>query len=270
MGRVVDGEGFFLRMKKRVETVLDRVRGPDVLDLGCAGVGVEGASEPSLHRKIRERYPSTWGLDASTEAVQWLRGLGWTNLHVGDAQDFELNQRFDTIVAGEILEHVERPGELLQRCLAHLKPGGQVIVTTPYVFGLHNVLYAALRFPRTCSNPEHVQWYCPTTLATLIEREGMKTLEWHLTVDYEGDPNNALVNFFYGLMRTVGRLLPTRLQATGMIFVLGPQELITGTRSSARTPADTCESTGERGAGPPGEAAPRPRQAIATRGMGAS
>ena len=43
--------------------------------------------------------------------------------------------RFDTVVLGDILDRVDDPGPMLDRCLEYLQPGGRVVVTTP--LGLH-------------------------------------------------------------------------------------------------------------------------------------
>lgn len=207
-------------MSRRIDAVLDLIVGPEVLDLGCAGHIVDGELRPSMHERIRERYPSVWGLDSSPEAVQRLRARGWDNLHVGDAQDFELDKKFDTIVAGEVIEHVARPGETLKCAVRHLKEDGRIVLTTPYVFGLHNWLYATVRFPKTCSNPEHIHWFCPSTLTALAEREGLAVTDWMLIAEYSGAPNKVIVRAFYALMRTLGRLLPMRIRGTTMVFLL--------------------------------------------------
>lgn len=207
-------------MKGRIETVLELVKGPDVLDLGCAGAAVGGPLQPSLHALIRQRYPSLWGLDSSAEAIGSLQERGWPNLHVGDVQDFDLGQKFDTVVAGELLEHVARPGDALKSARRHLKEGGSIIVSTPYTFGLHNWLYALVQFPKTCSNPEHVHWFCPTTLDELVRRQGLQVQQWSLTADYTGAPDRLMVKLFYFFMRTIGRLLPPRIRGTSMVFVI--------------------------------------------------
>jgi ubiquinone biosynthesis O-methyltransferase len=42
---------------------------------------------------------------------------------------------FDVVILAEVLEHVLDPGSLLRASLAHLQPGGIVIVTTPNGYG---------------------------------------------------------------------------------------------------------------------------------------
>jgi SAM-dependent methyltransferase len=46
-------------------------------------------------------------------------------------EEFETDERFDVIVMGFILEHVDDPGMLLERFKTFLKPGGRIFVAVP-------------------------------------------------------------------------------------------------------------------------------------------
>lgn len=52
-------------------------------------------------------------------------------------EDFETDERFDCIVMGFVLEHVEDPGVVLARYRRFLAPGGSVFVTVPNAEALH-------------------------------------------------------------------------------------------------------------------------------------
>lgn len=206
---------------ERAERILSWSRGPDVLDLGFVGELVGAGSATWLHESIRTRYPSVWGLDASRDDVEALRSEGRKNLVVGDAQDFSLDKTFDTIVAGELIEHLGNPAGLLTSAREHLKPGGRVIVTTPYAFGLHHWLYAQYKFPKTCANEGHVQWFCPATLQALARQNGLKVVHWELLTGY-GVAERRLIRAIYAAWRILGRLIPMKVRATTMLFVLEP------------------------------------------------
>ena len=213
-------------MASRAERILSWTRGPDVLDLGFIGELIGVGSPEWVHDSIRSRFPSAWGLDASREAVDALRAEGRENLVVGDAQDFSLDQSFDTILAGELIEHLGNPAGMLSSARRHLKPGGRLVVTTPYAFGLHHWLYAQYKFPKTCANEGHVQWFCPATLTALAQQNGYRVVHWELFGGY-GIAHRPIVRFIYALWRVVGRLLPIRTRATTMLFVLEPMETAT-------------------------------------------
>jgi SAM-dependent methyltransferase len=44
---------------------------------------------------------------------------------------------FDTVLMTEVLEHLERPADALEEVLRLLRPGGKVILTTPFIWPLH-------------------------------------------------------------------------------------------------------------------------------------
>lgn len=57
------------------------------------------------------------------------KGTSWDILHM-DFNDFEENKYFDTIVMGEVLEHVENPLQILKSIKKHLSENGRAFITT--------------------------------------------------------------------------------------------------------------------------------------------
>ena len=94
----------------------------------------------------------------------------------GDVHVVDLGRQFDTIIAGEIIEHLDNPGQFLCNMHRHLKPGGRLVVSTP------NPFYAKQRgkiwrrrLPQV--HEEHTCWFDPITLNHLLNRSGFRTLE---------------------------------------------------------------------------------------------
>ena len=206
----------------RIDEILSRTRGPEVLDIGCSGqIGRRSVigSPLWLHGRLLERFPATIGLEYDAANIAALRSSGIDAVVQGDAQDFDLGRYFDTIVAGEIIEHLDRPADFLACARRHLKPGGRVVLTTPYAFSLMFIFYAWFKYPRTCSNPEHVAWYCPATLTALAERNGYQVQSCAALATYRSDLRwtASLANL---MMRSVGRLLPDRMRANTLVAVL--------------------------------------------------
>lgn len=52
-------------------------------------------------------------------------------------EDYETDERFDSICMGFILEHVDDPAEILRRFRRFLAPGGAVFVTVPNAESMH-------------------------------------------------------------------------------------------------------------------------------------
>lgn len=212
-------------MKPRSEEILSEVRGPRILDIGCAGGlqdDVPPMDSPSwIHQHLLDSYPDTWGIELSHERVEYLRSHGVPNVLVADAEDFQLDMNFDTIVAGELIEHLSNPGRFLLSAAKHLRPDGRIILTTPYAMGLPNVLYAWVKFPKTCSNPEHFVWFCPTTLSKLSRNSGLRVVEWRLIEDFPEPGRRGSLNWLgLKVYRLIRWILPSRLRANGMLYVL--------------------------------------------------
>ena len=114
----------------RAEHIIKYVKGPCVLDVGCTGHIVEPDSPYWLHGQLRKHFPNVVGIDISADNVERLKKLGYENVYVASAEQFTLNQKFNTIVAGELIEHLSNPGLFLERAKEHLAPGGRIVITT--------------------------------------------------------------------------------------------------------------------------------------------
>jgi 2-polyprenyl-3-methyl-5-hydroxy-6-metoxy-1,4-benzoquinol methylase len=127
------------RARSRVDWMAASVRGPRVLDIGCSegilavllaraghrvlGVDVEPAAIAAAQRLLRDE-------SAPVRArVEW-RIADALTVHLGSSA-------FDTVVLGQMLEHLEHPSAMLERAFAWLKPGAQLVLTTPFGYMPH-------------------------------------------------------------------------------------------------------------------------------------
>jgi len=201
----------------RISKLVDELTGPDVLDIGCGG-RLQGEApaigDPSwLHGQVRQRYPDAWGLELDPTKVERMVNAGYSNVVQGSADNFSLGQKFDSILAGDVIEHVPNPGSMLQSAAAHLKPHGVLIVSTGWPFGLPSLLYAWMKYPKTCPNPEHVSWFCVSTLSELAASQGLRVDSHFLvtSVDQGAGRLHRLVRPLYTSMSSV---IPERARAT--------------------------------------------------------
>jgi len=202
-----------LRIKKTKKEVLQAERDPIVyfyilIYIYTYFIGIEESDHEEEDNSENEKE------------IEKLRSLGYDGLHAASAETFTLPHKFDTIVAGELIEHLSNPGLFLERAKKHLTEGGRLVLTTPYPFSLLYTLYALFKFPKTCQNPEHTCWFCPRTIGELARRSGFRIVKWNLIEDYRFDDPSPRYRFFVKLILLFGFLIPKRLRCNTMLFIL--------------------------------------------------
>jgi 2-polyprenyl-3-methyl-5-hydroxy-6-metoxy-1,4-benzoquinol methylase len=208
-------------MNQRIEKILQYTKGPRVLDVGCVGGKLDVKNPYWLHAHLLQNFEYVIGVDINQEAINTLKQLGY-NVLLRDAQKLDLNEKFDTIVAGELIEHLSNPGQFLEAAKCLLNKDGRIILTTPYVFGLANVIYALAKFPKTCSNSEHTVWFCVSTLSELARRHGFKIAHWELIEDYYEEVPSLKYRILVAFLKLFGYFLPKRVKCNAMLFILQP------------------------------------------------
>lgn len=96
-------------------------------------------------------------------------------------EDWEPARRFDQILLGHVLEHVEDPVALLGRVATWLEPGGRIQMSTPNSRSLHRqagVLLGQLRTARDFSEKDvahgHRRIYDPDSLRADVMAAGLR------------------------------------------------------------------------------------------------
>ncbi len=68
---------------------------------------------------------------------------------VGDISDHDFGERrFSAVVMSEVLEHIRTPEKAIQAAHAVLEPGGRLILSTPFIFPIHDRPHDYYRFTR--------------------------------------------------------------------------------------------------------------------------
>ena len=100
------------------------VPGSKLLDVGC-GPGV------LLNQLRTERRCKCFGLDFSSVAISLLRGTDIPGVVARLPQMPFKDSSFDTVIATEVLEHLEKPSETLNEMKRVAKAGGLLICSVP-------------------------------------------------------------------------------------------------------------------------------------------
>jgi 2-polyprenyl-3-methyl-5-hydroxy-6-metoxy-1,4-benzoquinol methylase len=204
---------------ERIAYVVRELTGPRILHAGCVG---QGKGRYLVHLDLCKRLPSAriLGLDIDSAGVLELKRRG-CEVIIADGQSLPFQGAFDTILAGELIEHLSNPGDFLRTCRNALTPAGKVVITTPNPFSLMYGLMYAKNFNRAF-NTEHALWLCPQTLAELARRYGFKVR----TLLFVDDLASEMVlsrwyRAFAYMWKLLRRLLPNRFRNT-MVAVLEP------------------------------------------------
>jgi 2-polyprenyl-6-hydroxyphenyl methylase/3-demethylubiquinone-9 3-methyltransferase len=144
--------------RRRIHWMCAQVGGPDVLDVGCS----QGIASILLAREGHRVV----GIDREHEAIRAARErLDQEEAQVRERVEFRVGEgravgfadgSFDAVLFGEVLEHQLDPGKLLDEARRVLRPGGRIVITTPY--GIHPY-------------PDHKE---PLYLSALLERLSSK------------------------------------------------------------------------------------------------
>ncbi len=148
------------------------VKDKNVLDIGCVHHDPQKLTSGTwLHKAIVKNANSSIGIDIDRAGIAFLQEKGF-NVTYGDACNFDLEQRFATITAGDLIEHLANLEGFFLSCKKHLLPDGKLMVSTPNPWHWRRFLNAFLG--RSKINAEHTCWFCPITLSQLANRYGFE------------------------------------------------------------------------------------------------
>lgn len=155
-------------------------RGKSVLDLGCIRHSAEfAATDPNwLHRRIHRVAARVVGVDYLPAEVEKLRNSEFHIICADVTRPLPLQEQFDVIVAGDLIEHLDNFQGFFGNCTRLLKPGGSLIITTPNPFFAGQFHFVALK-RYFLINPEHTCWIDPQALSQLAARFGFAIAEAH-------------------------------------------------------------------------------------------
>lgn len=155
----------------REKVIIELIKDKKVLDIGSIGQ----SDEYCLWNLLSKHCKSITGIDLPNSVLTSKNilsvndsGLCHQNdkrIIYGNMESINLNDKFDVVIAGDVLEHVSNQGLFLDNIHKHLKNFSKLIITTP------NAKWPTV-FLRP--NPTHTLWHDRYTLATLLNRHHFK------------------------------------------------------------------------------------------------
>jgi SAM-dependent methyltransferase len=146
--------------ERRLRKIADLCRGERVLDIGYA-------HKPNPYYRVSHRV----GLDLARP----VRPSGYEEEIVGDALDLGAtlgSRRFDSIVAGELIEHLENPYAFLRSLRGFLAADGRIILSTPNPVSWPVILFELIRSRRFFYSHDHLYYFTPRWVVRLLEATG--------------------------------------------------------------------------------------------------
>lgn len=153
--------------------LLNKTKNTCILDLGC-GNGY-------LVNYLIEQGYNAYGTDASEKGIVIAKKTNPDRFFVQDLSSDGLPQQlqaipFDTIISTEVIEHLYNPQAFIDFCKRQLKPGGELIITTPYHGYLKNLALSLFNKWDTHMNPlwlgGHIKLWSKKTLTQVLTNSG--------------------------------------------------------------------------------------------------
>jgi SAM-dependent methyltransferase len=131
---------------------------PRLLEIGCGVGGYLGA--------MRDLGWEVIGVEPSEAASTYARAAG-LDVRTADIARLDFpRESFDTIVLNMVLEHLPSPKAALERILAWLRPGGELLLAVPDASGFEARVFGAYHYGLQV--PTHLYHFTPKTLGQFL------------------------------------------------------------------------------------------------------
>lgn len=150
-----------------------------ILEIGSGNGKLSGTLARSGHKVV--------GVESSLSGVEISRAA-YPDAEYTHQSVYELSlpgreRAFDLVLSVEVIEHLFLPKELLRAAARYLRPGGTLILTTPYHGYLKNLLLSVCgRWDRHWAvewDGGHIKYFSVRSLSRLLESEGYRNTRFY-------------------------------------------------------------------------------------------
>jgi SAM-dependent methyltransferase len=169
---------------QRLDFIREVCKGKKVLHLGCTNYPYTQEaidSDMLLHFELEKIADKVYGFDYDQAGLDILAEHGTADLYRADLQkleDVELNETFDVIIAGEMIEHLNNPGLFLEGIKRFMNDKTLLVITTINAYcGMRFWIYGLRGKKGSVEpvHPDHVAYYSYSTLGLLLARHDLHT-----------------------------------------------------------------------------------------------
>lgn len=206
--------------------ILNKVKGKSVLHAGPTDFPMtEGKAQNGtlLHLHMQGLCKDLVGVDLSASSIEWLRSnYSVDDIIFGNIEELDLifpTKKFDVIVAGDVIEHINNVGGFYEAARKVLAPGGIIVVTVPNAFSIKKLL-GVLLFKQERNHPDHLYYFTPLTFEQIAYRFGFNILEMAgFMIDAPERKENRFANF---IVRSIMKITRNHYLADELAVVLKP------------------------------------------------
>ena len=169
-------------LQSRLEKLSAIVKGKNIIHLGCADhldlIEYKMKRGKWLHGLLLQNTKKCIGIDINREAINYLKekhripDLHCINLE--DEKDIDGilgNTKWDYLLLGELIEHMNNPVAFLQHLHEKFKANtDKIIITAPNVYNIFNA--KKIRKNMEVINTDHRYWFSPYTLTKVVMESG--------------------------------------------------------------------------------------------------
>ena len=120
---------------------------------------------------MRAHFDTVTGIDVTDEGVRYAREALHLDVVQGDLLEQDLGDRqFDVVCLWDTIEHLRSPDRYIAKVAPQMPSGSLITVTTGDICSL-NARIKRERW-RMIHPPTHLHYFCPSTLARLLDRYG--------------------------------------------------------------------------------------------------
>lgn len=155
------------RNRQRLAVLLERRKAGKLLEIGCGKAGF---------LRLAEQHFDVEGIDLSAYAIDSIRGHFGERVKVMNIEHHPLPPaRYDIVVVFNILEHLRRPPQVVDRIFTALAPGGLMIGSVPNNQGWVGGAVTRIGnfFDRT-----HLSTFSPDVWQRIFKKAGFHTIDF--------------------------------------------------------------------------------------------
>jgi 2-polyprenyl-3-methyl-5-hydroxy-6-metoxy-1,4-benzoquinol methylase len=163
-------------MKYQLRLISELAKGTRVLDVGC--------NDGLTTKHLCAMFPHVVGLDGSEDCIKTARErVPEATFYTAMVGDWDTEERFDTILMINFVEHIDDPVALLRRCKRWLAEDGVIIIFVPNALSLNRRIGTAMGIIKNCYELTpydvtvgHVRFYDAETLRLAITLSGLSVI----------------------------------------------------------------------------------------------